>query len=486
MRADFGAYASKCLKIRTKAGEIEPFNLNRAQQHLHGRAEAQLERTGRVRLIVLKGRQQGISTYIEGRFYWRVTHRKGCRAFILTHEQEATDNLFGMAVRYHENCNPLLKPSTGAANAKELHFDRLDSGYKVGTAGTKGVGRSQTLQYFHGSEAAFWPFAETHAAGVMQAIPDAGGTEVFLESTANGVGNYFHSMWQQAESKQGDFESVFIPWFWQPEYARDADGLIYDEDEAHYAEEHGLTREQMAWRRAKIQSFKGDLSMFRQEYPATALEAFQSSEGQSFIQAELVSRARKSEAQPIGPKILGVDVARFGDDRTVLTIRQGRVVKPQRVYEHKDLMEVAGLVKRCIDEESPDRVFIDVIGVGAGVVDRLKEMGYAVVGASSSNKPLDDTRYVNRRAEMFGELRDWLADVPAVLPSDDALQSDLCALTYKFDSKGRYQLERKEDAKKRGVRSPDMADSLALTFYEPVAPAYEPETRVYGPGGWMS
>src|SRR5262245_10767147 len=129
LKDDFEHYASKCLKIRTKAGAMQPFALNRATQFLNQRIEAQRKRYGQVCAIILKGRQQGCSTYVEGRFYWKVTHRRGVRAFILTHEQDASDNLFEMAERYHEHCPAIVRPNTGAANAKELHFDLLDSGY---------------------------------------------------------------------------------------------------------------------------------------------------------------------------------------------------------------------------------------------------------------------------------------------------------------------------------------------------------------------
>ena len=120
LKDDFEHYASRCLKIRTKSGAVEPLLLNAAQLYLHAKLEEQRARTGKVRALVLKGRQQGISTYIGGRYYWRSTHSRGKRVFILTHEQEATNNLFGMVERYHEHCPQLVKPSTGAANAKEL------------------------------------------------------------------------------------------------------------------------------------------------------------------------------------------------------------------------------------------------------------------------------------------------------------------------------------------------------------------------------
>ena len=134
-------YAARCLTIRTKAGAAVPLAFNRVQLHLHERLEEQRARTGRVRALVLKFRQPGISTYIGARFYHRATHEGGTRVFILTHEQSATDTLFAMVDRFHRHCPDLVRPSTGAANARELCFDALDSGYEVGTAGTKDVGR---------------------------------------------------------------------------------------------------------------------------------------------------------------------------------------------------------------------------------------------------------------------------------------------------------------------------------------------------------
>src|SRR3546814_7335312 len=103
------------------------------------------------------------------RFYWKVTHGKGLRAFILTHRDQATANLFAMAKRFHDRVPRLVRPLTKASNAKELTFGRLDSGYQVGTAKAAGVGRSDTIQFFHGSEVAHWANADEHAAGALQA-----------------------------------------------------------------------------------------------------------------------------------------------------------------------------------------------------------------------------------------------------------------------------------------------------------------------------
>lgn len=477
LRDDFVHYAQKCLKIRTKAGKVLPFELNDAQLYIHKQVEEQRAKTGKVRAIILKGRQQGCSTYVEGRFYWRVSHSKGVRAFILTHEDDATSNLFELAERYHENCPVLVKPSTGASNAKELYFDKLDSGYKVGTAGNKAVGRSSTVQLFHGSEVGFWPNAQQHAAGIIQAIPDEPGTEAFLESTANGIGNYFHQQWQAAEAVLSEYIAIFVPWYWQPEYRKDVpEGFTLTSDEREYQEAYKLTIDQMVWRRAKIVELR-DETLFKQEYPATAAEAFQVSGLDPYIKPELVLAARKAEqVEAIGDKKIGVDPARFGDDRTSITYRQGRKVHWIRSYSKKSTMEVAGLVKKVIDEVEPDQVAVDVGGLGAGVYDRLTELvknnNVQLLQVNSSNSPIDEVKYTNKRAEMWGEMLLWFEKQPVSVPDSDELQADLTQIRYSFDSDNSLKMEKKEDMKKRGFRSPDTADSLGLTFAEPVSKMY--------------
>lgn len=479
LRDDLAFYARNCLKIRTKTGKVEPFAFNRAQAYIHDRLEEQRAKTGRVRALILKGRQQGCSTYVAGRFYHRATWVKGLRTFILTHEDQATQNLFDMVNRYHEHCPVFVRPSTGAANAKELFFDRLDSGYKVGTAGTKGVGRSSTIQLFHGSEVAFWPHAETHAAGVLQAVPDAEGTEVILESTANGVGNFFHQKWRAAENGGGDFIAIFVPWYWQPEYRKSAEGFTPTEEEREYGATYGLDMEQLAWRRNKITELK-DPALFAQEYPATSAEAFQMSGHDSYIKPELLARARKATAEESGPLVIGVDPARFGDDSTAIAFRRGRRLIRVERRDKLDTMQVAGWVKQVLDEHKPARAFIDAGGLGAGVYDRLKEMGYEQVRAVNfGSAPMEPPRVAedgreipgpaNRRAEIWMASREWLEDPAGVqVPDEDGLQADACGPGYRYDSRSRVLLESKEDMRRRGVQSPDGWDAVALTFAEPV------------------
>ena len=838
LREDLPLFAETSLKIIPKDGGTPiPFEMNRAQLYVHDRIEKQLRETGMVRAIVLKGRQQGISTYSAARFYQKTSMQPGRRASIIAHEQKASTNLFNLVKRYHDN-NP-IKPHTGASNEKSLIFDRIDSGYSVMTAGADDVGRSNTFQLGHFSEFAFWPNAAMHMAGLGQTIADLPGTEIIVESTANGVGNSFHQIWQKAESGENGYIAIFVPWYWQEEYrAPVPDGFAPSNEEITLKDTYGLDDQQLVWRRKKIASFeKGKEWLFRQEYPmciaagervgtqrglipiedvlpgdvchsglvsiakktgvkqvfkittslgysvvATAdhrikidddedgfveaassvgqriklaapllaekefsatwrplpsvessiritpdigrlfgyfmgdgsyhettlsivnnardtgviedverlIESFVGRPAQrrttgtkkgcievrigcaylkevfgslgmisrgdkvkrvvcvpeaifrspkpvvkeflrglfeadgfsdyacarivlfskyrkfledvqrlllafgitsrlstskrrtgdhSYIANDLVLRADEARAfaaqigfvsehkqsrcnkwiesknigrkpgqmvladevvsveevgeadvydltvpessrfdasgivvhncpaeafisatedpyinpdlvmsavnsgylDKAGPLIIGVDPAEFGPDRTVICFRRGRVAPRFECYKGKDTMEVAGIVANIINKHDPDAVFVDAVGIGAGVRDRLRELGFdRVFGVKSGMTATDDDQYANKRAEMWGRLREWLEDSPARLPNEPELLSDLSSPKYLFDSKGRLLIEKKADMKKRGIRSPDYADALCLTFAEPVA--IRSMSHIQGPG----
>lgn len=470
-RDDFLHYAPRALSIRTKAGRIEPLRLNTAQMYVHNQLQQQRAETGKVRALVLKGRQQGMSTYIGARFYHRTSMSFGKQALILTHLQDSTDALFDMTRRYHDLCPELFRPKTSAASAKELKFAELDSGYIVATAGSKSVGRGRTIQFFHGSEVAFWPNAADHMAGLGQAIPDADDSEIILETTANGVGNLFHGMCMDALKGKGDYRLIFVPWFWQTEYQAKADEVSFDQADLEYQRDFGLTLEQLAWRKKKIDGeFRGDEALFDQEYPATVNLAFRRVAGNPLIEPSPVVRARNTQpVEAIGVRIMGVDPAEYGDDASAIVKRQGRNVDPVIRYWKRGPMELVGLVAAEADKWKPDVINVDCTGVGSGVADRLLELGYPVMRVHFGERAVEKELYINRRAEMWASMRDWLNDAPACLPDDDALEADMTAPQYTYDSSRRLKLESKEDMRKRGVPSPDSADALALTFATPYA-----------------
>jgi hypothetical protein len=167
------------------------------------------------------------------------------------------------------------------------------------------------------------------------------------------------------------------------------------------------------------------------------------------------------------PKIIAVDVARFGDDQTVIGCRQGRKIWPLEKYRGIDTMETAAKVAEKIESYSPDVVFIDGGGVGGGVIDRLRQLGHEVIEVNFGGKPKDNKQYSNKRAEMFGDLRAALK-AGIDLPEDNELYDELIAIEYGFNAKQQIQLEKKEDMKRRGLSSPDSGDTLAMMFADNV------------------
>lgn len=473
LSSNLEVYSAHCLKILDKSGTKMPFLLNQAQRYVHERLEQQLRDMGRIRALILKGRQQGISTYVGARYYHKTSMNFGQRAFIVAHEQKATDNLFGMVKRYHEN-NP-IPISTGATNAKELIFDALDGGYKLATAGTKDVGRSNTAQLLHGSEFAFWDNAAMHLAGIGNTIGDIPGTEVILESTANGLGNQFHTMWQAAEAGIGDYIAIFVPWFWQPEYRSPVrkDSPLSPEDH-EYMHVYGLDVEQMAWRANKIASYgQGFEWLFDQEYPATAALAFKTSTLNPLVSPNSVMAAAGTDfRERQGPLIIACDPAGDGEgdgDRTAIAFRQGRTCFRLEYHEKKSPMQISGILAEYWNTFQPDGMLIDKGGLGAGIYDRLVEMNIPIIGINNAERARDNERYENKRAEMWWLMAAWFNDKPCRIPNNPALIADICAPQPDVHSSGRKLLESKKNMKKRGIRSPDGADALALTFAEPIA-----------------
>lgn len=471
-------YFSQYLKIRPKVGSLLPFTLNPAQLELHRIIEGQKAKTGRVRVIVLKARQLGVSTYCAARFYHRTVSNPGLRCIIIGHKVDASRNLFQIVKRFHDHLPDDLRPSIGVSNAEELVFDKIDSGYLVTVATTEGAGRSATAQMLHGSETAFWPDLPTQLASVMQTVPDLDRTEVIIETTANGYNDLF-KLWRKAEAGESEFLPVFLPWSIAPEYrANVPDDFEPTGDERRLMELHKLDLEQIVWRRNKISQL-GSEEYFQQEYPLHASEAFIAAQFDSFIPSDLVLRARKEEdIEPYGDLILGVDPAGTGTDFTAIAWRRGHCIT--KIQKQKlDTMQTVGWINKIIRDDKPVRINIDVGGLGIGIYDRLLEQGHSrtlinnvnFAGKPVEPPPLDETGKAgggpaNRRAEMWNNLKTALSGRFSI-PDRDSLQADLVSVGYKYNSSGQLQLESKQDLRRRGVPSPDEGDAVALCFSEP-------------------
>lgn len=257
--------------------------MNYAQKAIVHDCEKQLRTTGQIRIITLKARQIGISTVIEAVIFCLSILFRDYHSLIVSHEKDSAEGLLKMTKRYW-GTYPLKQYHTEKYNGKQhLAWEDLGSEIQVATAKNVDAGRSKTLQALHASEVAFWDEPETLMTGLRQSIPTYGLTAIFLESTANGVGNYFHKTWNEAAKGENEYTPHFFPWWKHPEYRAQYlpvedrgkyDLDLLDADELSLRK-RGIADDRLIWRRwAIINLCQGDLMKFHQEYPATPHEAF--------------------------------------------------------------------------------------------------------------------------------------------------------------------------------------------------------------------
>jgi hypothetical protein len=503
---DFEVYAFEALKIKPKDKNapgikkgVVPLVFNTAQKYLQWRINDQLRRIGKVRMFVLKGRQQGCSTFIEGLFFWITSLNYSIKTFIQTHSKKATKNLYAMAKRFLKNLPNDVKPRVDVSNTNEMTFDELDSGYMVATAGQAESGRSDTIDLLHGSEVAFWKSTLDHTAGLIQAVPDAKGSYIVLESTANGMGGYFHKGYTKAEAgTNGDYEAVFIPWYWQEEYRKPVKPGFkrtpYEEEYVRLYDTYPefddkggcniikkkIDDEQLQWRRDKIAELEDSVDKFNQEYPATPQMAFQYSAVVSHIPAKAVEAAmQRAPYSAIGKIYAGFDVA----------VKAGRDSEGDRnAFIYRQRANVFGLDYPVLDgyraklgylKKKLDCKVIPIhtlfIGFGGGGYDLyidLCEDGYSdrVCLVNEGSSPEDGNKYISLKAEMTDRIKIALLDdtMPLSIKVDpkykSAFMTDLIAESSYEDHLERLHIEKKEKVKARLGISPDGKDAVEFTF----------------------
>lgn len=308
LKEDREWYFKNFLKIRNKKAQLVPFSVNHAQSIVLEKIKYCEENKILKRFIVLKARQMGLSTLFEAIIFHDTANNELKNSLIIAHEENASTSLFNMSKLFYENIPEVIRPMKKYANGKILSFENptndenekfnnpgLRSKMTIATAGTGDVARGWNFNNVHCSELAFFPDAELTMLSLMQTVPDEMNTFVVLESTANGVGNYFHKMWQQAVRGENEFIPIFLPWFIDPAYTkpfrsteeykqfisevekvnRDSKGSRIYSYEKELKEKYNLTYEQLNWRRYTINNkCNGDIIKFMQEYPATQEEAF--------------------------------------------------------------------------------------------------------------------------------------------------------------------------------------------------------------------
>ena len=492
LRTALPEYAEKFIRIRPKyGGKAIPLVFNEAQMMLHHFIE-DIKNAGQlVRVCVVKGRQQGVSTYTAARFLHQATMNLGVSVFILAHISKSTDYLFDMVKRMYTNLPDPLRPSIERSNKKELKFGRIDSEYGLGTAGAQDVGRGMNPHLLHLSEAAFYGNTDDLSTGLMQGVATDLKTEIIMESTANGVNNMFYNLCMKGTDPNAltRYKTLFIPWYIQKEYQETPPARFKPNSrELELMEIYNLSLAQIFWRRRKLEDeYNNDLWKFLQEYPCCLAEAFQST-GNTLLKPELVETARKCTAylDAMAPMVMGVDGSGEGADRTVLTVRQGRRIVEYQVYDEPvKPMRLAGIVAQKIDSLGLDMVFLDV-AYGYGCRDRLAEMGYGskTMAIHFGSTPLMPELYKNKRAQMYGFMKDWFDEGGVSIPDEDVFVRDLLMIPgfEMTTSRGLLMLPSKELIKKDndGI-SPDIADSIALTFAFPVRSKQQTSLKVAEP-----
>lgn len=306
-------YCEAFLHIRDKRQKLVRLRFNPAQENLYGVIKEEHAAGRPVRLIVLKGRQEGISTATEALMFQDAATRPMVNTLIVAHQDKATSALFRMNKLFYDCLPAAIQPMKKASNAKELVFENptrnpdekrrkpgLRSRVSCVTAGGKGVGRSETFNNVHLSEFAFWTGDKMATlAGIMQAVPDSPDTMVIIESTANGF-NEFKDLWDGAVAGTNGWRAVFLPWYLEPHYRRPVEpGTVWTEEELRLKAQYQLDDEQLTWRRWCIRvNLGGSEQLFRQEYPNTPDEAFLLS-GAAFFDNDVVMARRQAVKPPL-------------------------------------------------------------------------------------------------------------------------------------------------------------------------------------------
>ncbi len=319
------------------------------------------------------------------------------------------------------------------AHALSMRIVNPENGSTIVGESGDNIGRGNRTSIYFKDESAFYERPDAIDAALSQTSNCKGDV-----STPNGAGNPFY------RKRHGGKIKVFV-FDW-----------------------HDDPRKDRAWYERQVDAL--DPVIVAQEID----RSYTASVSNAWISGEIVLAARHrgpADVQAIGPLMLGIDVARFGDDKCAFTFRRGRVTYPQIVFGQCDVVDVAGRAIRAIEDwgEIPAQIAVDTIGIGAGVADLLRRKYPRRVVDVNSSLRLSDGQNYNLRARMWRDLREHLKN-GAVIPNDPELSTDLTALQYEFRG-GALLMESKDEAKRRGIKSPDRADSLALTFAFPARDA---------------
>jgi hypothetical protein len=317
----------KRLTIKDKDAKLSRFEPNWAQMLFIREVERQYNAGRPIRIIILKGRQMGLSTVTEGLLFSVCFIFPGTNALVLSKDREGSETIFEMAKLMWDTWPFKAAFTTTRASIRRLSWAETLSNFRVATAKGEHVGRGSTIQAVHGSEVAFWENADELMPPLNEAVPMQPGSIIVLESTANGVGGFFYETWMAAERGESDYVPMFFAWWKHPEYTVKRHNLtnrMLTSKELVLQERYGLTLDQLAWRRRKIRTNNWTEEKFDEEYPVSPDVAFLST-GRNVFDLEALADCYQPPGTAVGQQIIGASrgrlmnangTLRFFEDRT--------------------------------------------------------------------------------------------------------------------------------------------------------------------------
>lgn len=440
------------------------FTFTPAQRILLQKCRDQMNKYNQIRLVIIKGRQQGISTFCRAMINWRMSYFPQTVGLIVAQrEKDLREKAFRGLIDMYEM--QVQKMPIDRGNTTKLKVNHgAKAGYSVcfgEWAAAGGQSRGDRYNIIHLTEVDYYPDWTKFWGGLSQSIPNGNQSIVLIESTSGGR-RALWDMYQQSLSPDSPFDYVFLPWYIQPEYRTEITGEFTPTDrEIELKRQFGLVDEQLLWYRIKRQELGSDIALAR-EYPNTPEEAFSVSSNLSFFDYVHIENAINSQnvEDHNATLIMGIDPSR-NRDSTGICFRRGRTIT--KILELDPYMDTVRLSKdlyKMITHERPTHTFIDVGGLGYGVYDMLNAMGVTGLTPVHFGEQADDNRvYLNKRAEMYGRFKKWLSEPPCSIPNNQEFLNQILMIEQE-DRLGKIQLT----AKNKMPKSPDLADAAVLTF----------------------
>jgi len=471
---------------------LVPLIFQPGQAKLHEFVTDMKKRRGIVRAALVKPRQVGWSTYIQSRFHWLSTITPGFKTHTVSHNDASTARFLRRLRKLCAASPQMVTQGRQVENKKEVIFNN-GAISTVATAGSPDAMRSDSSHGLHGSELPYWPELILAFAALLPALSTGRGSEGFLESSSRGKGDPWHNFIMEAQAGLNEWEVFFDAWFNHPRYrTQPPPGWQPSAEALEEQQRHDLDLAQLFFREMMTRNLRATW-LFKQEYPTSIEESFQSPED-TLLNPDAVYKAQSNDYKisydPNAPLIMGVDPARTGD-RTVIVFRQGNVFRKVLTWPKMEDMRLVGILaeylKKGFEGTPVAKCFIDY-AIGEGVASRLRQLdfGRQVQTVHFGDTNTREERFLNKRIEMYMDMNEWFGDTGehVSIPNGkdrlgDAIVSDLLAIPGFVQQVGseKLKLVPKEDIKKKLGRSPDIADAMALTFAFPVAHEREAELQ---------